>query len=188
MDQYEDQTFVKEDFSGKLWRGATFQRCIFQGCDLSEVNLEGAGIIECRFEKCNLSLLKMEGCRCQNIIFAHSKILGVNFSLCQSKIFLVNFEECQLRMCDFSFLPMDKTSFGESQIIQSQFLESKLKGANFSGCDLQETSFRNCQLQKSDFRDARNYQLDPSNNQVKGAKFSFPEALGLLDCFEITVA
>ena len=67
----------------------------------------------------------------------------------------------------------------------ADFQEVDLTSADFSQSDFQGTLFNNCNLSKADFRSSRNYQIDPRTNKVKAAKFSLPEAIGLLLGFGI---
>jgi uncharacterized protein YjbI with pentapeptide repeats len=62
-----------------------------------------------------------------------------------------------------------------------------LKGADFSGVDLAGTLFQNCDLCGADFSSAVQYEIDPRANKLRKAKFSFPEAAGLLHTFDIVI-
>jgi hypothetical protein len=42
-------------------------------------------------------------------------------------------------------------------------------------------------LEKANFTTARNYSINPQINIIKKAKFSFPDVVGLLDVFNITI-
>ena len=42
-------------------------------------------------------------------------------------------------------------------------------------------------LEKSNFVGAKNYYLDPLKTKLKGAKFSYPEVLALLEGFGVKV-
>ena len=43
-------------------------------------------------------------------------------------------------------------------------------------------------MTKADLRGARHYQISVKQNEVKGLKVSFPEALGLLSGLEVIVS
>jgi hypothetical protein len=45
--------------------------------------------------------------------------------------------------------------------------------------------FNQSNLEKVDFRTSKNYAIDPENNRIKRAKFSYPDVLGLLDKYDI---
>ena len=82
---------------------------------------------------------------------------------------------------------MKKTSFNGSKIHSSRFINNTLVEANFTDTDLQGTIFHNCNLSKSNFCRALNYTIDPRINNIKKAKFSFPECIGLLKTLDITI-
>jgi len=54
-------------------------------------------------------------------------------------------------------------------------------------CNLDRALFKKCNLSKTDFRNAYNFIIDPTINQMKGAKFSSEGALSLLNGFGIKV-
>ena len=67
------------------------------------------------------------------------------------------------------------------------FREADLSKANFEGTDLSGSLFNNTNLTEADLGQARNYQIDPGMNILKQAKFSLPEAMGLLYSMDIVI-
>ena len=67
------------------------------------------------------------------------------------------------------------------------FSDCNLTEADFAGTDLESARFSNCDLTLANFKEARNYYIDIQHNKVKKTKFSLPEALRLLDAFDIEV-
>ena len=67
------------------------------------------------------------------------------------------------------------------------FTEADLKGVKLTGCNFQNATFQNTNLEKADFREAKNYSIDPEQNRLKGAKFSLPEVIVLLDKYQIEI-
>ena len=63
----------------------------------------------------------------------------------------------------------------------------QLAGADFRGVVLSSTAFSRCDLQKADFREATGYRIDPSDNQMKGARFSFLDVIALLNGFGLVI-
>jgi uncharacterized protein YjbI with pentapeptide repeats len=82
---------------------------------------------------------------------------------------------------------MKNSSFKGSKLKDSHFTNTILKGVDFSDVDLAGTTFHNCDLCNADFSSATQYDIDPRTNKIKKAKFSFPEAAGLLRGFEIEI-
>jgi uncharacterized protein YjbI with pentapeptide repeats len=86
-------------------------------------------------------------------------------------------------------LGCDSTLSQESTIWSyfESFERSLLKGVDFNGVELLGTVFHNCDLCSADFSSSTQYDIDPRTNKITKAKFSFPEAAGLLRAFDITL-
>lgn len=82
---------------------------------------------------------------------------------------------------------MKNTSFKGSKLRECYFNDTQLMDANFEDTDLTGTLFHNADLTKANFENAKNYSIDVRTNKVKKAKFSLPEALGLLHGFDIEI-
>lgn len=183
----EGQIIKSEDFLKKSLEGCVFTSCSFNSCNFSESILRNAKFCGCTFVNCNFSLSKLEGCRFQDVHFIECKIVGLEFFKCEKTFFSVSFKKCLLHYCNFSDLNMKNTSFKESNLKESHFTNTSLSGADFTDVDLSGTIFHNCDLSKADFSSAMRYDIDPRTNKIKKAKFSLPEAIGLLRGFEITL-
>lgn len=178
---------IKSENIAKNLDGYSFNECTFENCDFSESVLRNTRFCVCNFVNCNLSLIKLDGCRFQDIRFVDCKIVGAEFFKCDRTFFSVNFKNCILQYCNFSDLNMKHTSFSGSKLREGYFTNTILIGANFSDVDLTGTIFHNCDLCKADFSKAIQYNIDPQTNKIKKAKFSLPEAVGLLRAFDITI-
>lgn len=89
--------------------------------------------------------------------------------------------------CNFSSLKMKRTDFLGSKVKECHFNDTFLVEADFRECDLQGSLFHHADLSKADFRDAKNYSIDPQLNFLKKARFSVPDALSLLNFFDIEI-
>ena len=69
--------------------------------------------------------------------------------------------------------------------IDVDFRQADLSTADFSGTDLSESMFGDTDLSGANMNKARNYQIDASQNVLKGARFSLPEAMSLLYSLDI---
>ncbi len=96
-------------------------------------------------------------------------------------------KECYLKYSSFLKMDIKKFDFGGNIIHDSMFDESCLKECKFKGCDLTQTRFNICDIRNADFREAKGYLVDITNCKIKGAKFSFPEAMSLLDSLDIKI-
>lgn len=131
--------------------------------------------------------MKLEGCRFQDIKFIDCKIIGAEFFKCEKTFFSASFKNCLMQYCNFSDLNMKNSTFNGSKLKDSYFTNTLLNGANFNDVDLEGTIFHNCDLRKADFSSATQYDIDPQANKIKKAKFSLPDAIGLLRGFDITI-
>ncbi len=184
----EDQTIQGQDFSQKSLAEYAFTNCLFQNCNFTECLFHNARFVSCSFKACNLSLLKMEGCRLQDVYFEGCKIMGVEFFKCEKKFFSIKAKHSCLHYCNFADLNMKHASFQECKVKECFFIDTSLIEADFTNTDLQGTTFHNSDLSKADFCGSTNYEIDLRTNKVKKAKFSFPEAIGLLRGFEIEIS
>jgi uncharacterized protein YjbI with pentapeptide repeats len=80
---------------------------------------------------------------------------------------------------------MREVQFRECVAKNVDFRETNLSQAIFSGTDLSESLFSNTDLSGADLSLARNYIIDPIQNNVKQARFSLPEAMSLLYSMDI---
>jgi uncharacterized protein YjbI with pentapeptide repeats len=67
------------------------------------------------------------------------------------------------------------------------FEEAEMMEVKMLKCELLHANFERTNLENSDLRYATNYRIDPERNNVKGARFSFPEVAGLLDKYNIII-
>lgn len=183
----EEKIIKAENFSKKSLENSVFNSYSFHSCDFSESNLRNAKFCSCLFANCNLSLPKLEGCRFQDVQFINCKIVGAEFFKCEKTFFSASFKKCLLLYCNFSDLNMKNTQFNGSKIQESHFTNAMLTGVDFADTDLSGTIFHNCDLCKADFSTAKRYSIDPQTNKIKKAKFSLPEAVGLLQGFDILI-
>jgi uncharacterized protein YjbI with pentapeptide repeats len=123
----------------------------------------------------------------QECTFTDCKIVGVDFYKCEKMFFSANFKNSLLQYCNFSDLNMSRSSFFGSALKDSHFTNTILKEADFRNVDLLGTIFHNCDMSNADFTGATQYGIDPRTNKIKKAKFSFPEAAGLLQAFDVII-
>ena len=88
---------------------------------------------------------------------------------------------------NFSRMSLEGQNFGGCELHNCDFIGADLRKADFSGADLHNSVFHHTDLRNCDFRDARNYLINPTENKLAKARFSWPEALALLEVLEIEV-
>ncbi len=113
--------------------------------------------------------------------------MGINFSLCDAFLLEMGFKDCQISMCNFVALELKNTSFVECLVKETDFLDTDLREADFNKSDLSGSLFNNTNLAGANFSNAKNYNIDPTTNTIEKARFSMPEAIHLLESFNIEI-
>jgi fluoroquinolone resistance protein len=185
--EFENQTFKKINCLDRDLKAISFVHCHFDNCDWTQSNLTGSKFLDCTLHNCNLSLVKLDGCRLQGVNFQNCKFMGVNFGTCDPMFLAMKFIHCLIGTSNFSDLDLKGTAFLNCTIRDTHFTHSNLTEANFEGSDLRGTIFHNSNLTQPNFIGAINYAINPLTNQLKGAKFSKPEVLSLLDHLGIEI-
>ena len=179
--------FSGEQFAPDSLLDRCFFDCTFEQCLFHEMNLKKSRFSDCTFKGCSLQLPKFDGCRLQGVLFDESKIVGADFFTCDEKFFSIQCRKSILVGCNFSNMKMKQFIFSGSKLTDCQFLDTVLIEADFRECNLQGALFHHADLSKADFRDATNYAINPQSNSVKKARFSAPEALSLLEYFDVDI-
>ncbi len=114
-------------------------------------------------------------------------MLGLQFDACNEFGFAATFDTCQLDHSIFYKMKLSRSAFINCQLQSVDFSESILKNTKLNNCNLQNATFQNTNLELADFRNATNYSINPEQNALKGAKFSLPEVVGLLNKYQIKI-
>ena len=191
--RYEDLLYSGLDLRGVTLAEAVFSGCRFERCTLSGATLYRCSLLDCAFDDCDLSNLQVPNSRFVDAAFRRCKLLGVDWTRAgdrtASKLPLsFAFEECVLSLSGFFGL-----SLKNSRLLRCTALEADFAEADLSGCDCRETDFAKARflhtnLSKADFTGARNYQIDPTANTVRRARFSLPDAIALLQAFDLQIS
>ena len=184
----DDQTFENTDFSEKKVSVIEYNNCEFINCNFSKSDLSNINFVDCFCKGCNFSLAVLKNAGIKNVRFVNSKLMGIDFGVCNDFLFSASFENCQLDYSSFYKKKLKKASFSSCSLKEVDFTETDLSGTVFKNCDLTGAVFVQTILEKADFRTARNYALDPELNKIKKAKFSLPEVAGLLAKYNIDIA
>jgi len=159
--------------------GARFEDCAFDRCALGGRDLRGARFVDCVFTGCDLTVAKVVNAAFVRVRFRECRLAGIHWSVA-SKLESVAFEGCQLNDGTFLGLSLEGCESTRCVARGASFRDAKLAGATFRGSDLAMVEFVNCDLRGADFRGAHDYTLSPAENRLEKARFSLPEAMGLL--------
>ncbi len=191
QNEYEDSAFEALSLKGKSVSSKHFYNCVFKGCDLTGAGLISCKFFDCRFESCNLSLVKVTGSVFSGTEFKDSKLVGVNWTAASwPRIKLsspLRFSNCVLNDSNFLGLSLKDSRFSGCLAKGADFRETDLSCSDLTGTDFTDCLFGKTNLAGADLTRASNYAIKVSENQIKNAKFSMPEAMALLYCLDIRI-
>ena len=189
--EYFDQTFDKIHLEPDEIISGKFTDCVFSQCTFETVILNNCRFLNCLFVECNLNLVKLPGSSFPATRFEKSKLMGVDWTQATwSKSgfdSLVRFLECVISHSTFIGLELKRIRITNCIANEVDFRNANLSNADFTGTDLARSIFGSTNLTEADLSQARNYTIDPSNNILKQAKFSMPEAMALLYSMDIVL-
>ena len=188
MDAYfEERVYKRIDYTKKGIIKGKYDNCTFQNCDFSNVHASNIGFVECEFINCNFSNTIVANTAFKAVKFVECKIIGVKFNECESFLLSLYFKGCQLNLSSFYQLNLQNTNFLTCSLQEVDFTETNLSKAIFDNCDLYKAIFEQTRLEKANFITAFNFNINPSENSIKKAKFSKENIIGLLKSFDISI-
>jgi uncharacterized protein YjbI with pentapeptide repeats len=183
--EYVALTFKNIDLSGKSIVEKEFDCCTFSECDFSEATFDRCNFVDCHFIKCNLSVVNIAYSKFSEIQFDECKVIGIDWTKSSWSRFVseapIKFHKCVLNDSSFFGLEMQSLQMDECKVHDVDFRDANMNEGNFSYSDFSHSLFNKTNLSGADFTEASNYDIDISNNNVKGAKFSRLEAVRLLE-------
>ncbi|OGS06413.1 MAG: hypothetical protein A2270_06920 [Elusimicrobia bacterium RIFOXYA12_FULL_51_18] len=189
--EYEDSAFEGLTLKGAAIASKQFYGCVFKNCDLTEAAFISCKFSDCKFISCNLSLIKVKGSSFSSVEFKDSKLVGVNWTTAYwPRVKLpgsLQFVNCVISDSNFLGLSLRDTCVTKCLAKGADFRSADLSRANLSHTDFTDSLFGGTNLTDADFTQAKNYAMRISDNQVKGAKFSMPEAMALLHYLGIKI-
>lgn len=187
MKEYFEEEFEGEIFEGQVIGKLVYEECHFKNCQFVGVTFQETILRDCTFQDCVWGLVKLNATRMQGVDFVDCKIMGTSFSEIHKMAPSITFSNSKVEMCNFESLDLQDFKMEGCKATDCIFWSCGLIEANFSNTILTGVQFERCNLSKADFRGAREYRFNPQDNQVKGAKFSQPDVLGLLHNLQIIV-
>jgi fluoroquinolone resistance protein len=168
---FDTCTFTKCSFHETAFHACKFQHCTFLDCDLSLVNFTDSSFLEVVFKKTNLI----------SIDWTKTSLSKKNY------LKQVDFFECVLNYSTFVGISLKNTSFTHCIAHEVDFSDADLTKTDCKYTDFMNSRFANTNLNEADFSGAINYLIAVTNNNIKKARFSMPEALSLLSTLDIVL-
>ncbi len=190
-EEYFDQIFENILVDQEKILTTKFTDCKFVKCSFESAKFSNCRFFNCTFQECDLSLAQITGSSFPSTRFERSKLIGVNWTQGNWSLSNLNkldgFFDCMLNHSTFIGLNLKGIQIKNCLANEVDFREADLSKANFEGTDLHKSLFNHTNLTEADLSQARNYQIDAGTNILKQAKFSLPEAMGLLYSMDIVL-
>jgi fluoroquinolone resistance protein len=190
--RHNDALFRGLDVADSELASIEFDDCRFVNCTLSRSVLRACRFAGCAFEQCDLGLVRLPRSTFAACRFEDSKAIGVNWTEAQwpeTRLWVpLGFVRCVISHSTFMGLDLRETRIVDCTAEDVDFRETDLTEADLSGTDLSGSLFTRTNLSGADLRSARNYRIDPRENVIRGARFSLPEAISLLDGLGVDIS
>ena len=182
---YEEQHI--QSISTISFQEDVFERCLFDGVDLSYRQLGQCRFIDCTFKNVNLSMVQWAKSQLQSVLFEDSKLMGVDFTSCSTLLFSVSFTRCDLSMSKFAHLDISHTIFKACQLYGSDFYRTNAHHCTFDTCQLKDSLFESTNLSYADLSSSHGLLIDPKKNDLNRTKVSVEQALQFAQAFNIDI-
>ncbi len=180
---YSGAEFRNLKATGARLRNVAFSGCLFDRCSFGGAELSGCSFTDCTFTTCDLSLAKVPTSRFIDVRFLDSKLVGFDWTIVDrpAKLALqVSFERCLVSQSSFFGVNLHGLRLLDSTAREADFAAADLGDAVLTRTDLAGALFSDTNLTGADLRGATGYLIDPLQNRVRKARFSMPDAIGLL--------
>jgi fluoroquinolone resistance protein len=184
VSDFEDETFERLDLRGVRVVGKTFEDCTFVAAQAAEASFESCRFSRCTFKDSDLSNAKLTSSTLRGLTCTDSKLLGINWTRATAVADLA-FTRCVVSYGNFSGLNLRGSRFLKCLARETELAHADLTEAIFTETDFSGSRFHKTNLSRADFRGAINYAMHPTDNILKRAKFSLPEATALLYALDI---
>jgi fluoroquinolone resistance protein len=175
----EGERFHGADAASLELRECSFEECTFDHVGLQSRDLCKARFVDCTFDTCDLAVADVTDCAFVRVKFRACRLSGIHWSVAR-KLEDVSFEGSRLADGSFLGVNLERCDLTDCDASNVSFRDAKLVKAKLRGADLTRADIANCDLRDADLRGAHGYVLDPRENRLEGARFSLPEAVGLL--------
>ncbi|MCE9635264.1 MAG: pentapeptide repeat-containing protein [Planctomycetes bacterium] len=166
--------------------GSAFEDCTFRGTNLQGADLSACRFVDCTFVEANLSLARLAGASFRGVVFRECKLAGVDWTQA-ARLVSVTFETSVLDDGAFMRLPLKGAVLRECRARRAVFTETDLRESDLSGTDFTGATFGATKLAGANLRRAIGYWIDPTQNDLRGASVSLPEAATLIAALGVLV-
>jgi uncharacterized protein YjbI with pentapeptide repeats len=187
---YAGRTFRGVKAAGTVVQNVVFTDCVFDRCGFSRTEFLRCSFTGCAFRTSDLSLARFTSSRFVDTAFSESKLIGIDWPSVTNVRALpltIGFEACVVSHSSFAGLNLRRLKLERCVAERVDFGGADLTEATFGETDFSGATFDDTTLTGADFRGARGYVIDPRRNRVARAKFSMPDAVGLLHALDVVI-
>jgi uncharacterized protein YjbI with pentapeptide repeats len=181
---FKDAAFTKLQHADEVITGVEFYRCTFTSCSFFRTKFIDCDFENCTFAHCDLSLIVLQSCRLLDVSFEQSKIVGTDWTHLRQPV-RFSFAGCKLDGGNFLRMALPGLRLVDSSARDCDFTEAKVVKADFSDTDFEGARFVETDLSFANFTGAHNYAIDPNRVKLKKTIFALPDAVALLNRFDI---
>jgi fluoroquinolone resistance protein len=174
---YGEREFFKVNYIEQEIHETEFYKCQFTECNLYKTRFIDCEFENCTFEKCDMSLISLTGSRLLDVEFKETKILGVDWTVLK-KPYRFSFNKCNLDNSSFYKMELNNLIITECSAREVDFIEANLSKVLLTYTDLYHARFNGA-------NNAINYSINPNHCKMKKTIFSLPEAISLLNSFDL---
>lgn len=189
--EFYEQNFSSLSYPSTLIENKLFEGCRFIRANFSESQFIRCKFVDCEFDNCNLTAVQFTSSLFNNSTFFESKVTGVNWAMLHGPNIRLSspfhFYNSIISHSSFYGLELQELVIEACIAHDVDFREADLRRANFKLTDFENSQFVHTKLYQTDFTEAHNYSIDPTLNDIRKAKFSLPDAIHLLDGFDIQI-
>lgn len=190
--EFYEQNFFSLSHPSTIIEDKLFEGCQFINANFSESQFIRCKFVDCEFNNCNLSAVQFKASLFNNVTFFESKVIGVNWTMLNWPLIRLSipfqFYSSIISHSSFYGLELQELVIEACIAHDVDFREADLRRANFKLTDLEKSQFVHTKLNSADFTEAQSYSIDPTENDIRKAKFSLPDAIHLLDGFDIQIS
>jgi len=180
---YAGRTFRGVKAAGTVVQNVVFADCIFDRCAFSTTQFLRCSFTGCSFRTSDLSLARFTSSRFVDASFSESKLIGIDWpsvTHVRALPLTIGFDSCVVSHSSFAGLNLRRLRLERCVAERVDFGGADLTDAVLRETDFSAATFDDTTLTGADFRGAHGYVIDPRTNRVARAKFSMPDAVGLL--------
>lgn len=183
---YFKEKFSKLALTQESIKEIEFEQCQFIDCSFIDCHIEQSHFYNTKFFNSSLSAVLPIDSRFIDVSFSNSKVIGIDWTRSQS-IQNLSFINSQINYSNFRQLEIPNSIIVSCEAKEVDFNETNLSSSDLHDTDFDQSIFHKTNLTKCNFLGAKNYFIDPRVNFIKKAQFSLPEALTLLQSFDISI-